>query len=294
MLPVVPLVHVGKRPTELFGKFTWRIENFTSVGSKRELRSAQFDVGEYKWCVCIHHSPHGQSACQQEQQSLNCCCCRAAAAAAVALGSCCVCCRYILVYPQGCDVCNHLSLFLCVADYDKLLPGTPQPLSSSQQQEQAQRLCASPTASQQQQQMQAAAAGFRGCDVVCSSSCRTLTLCLPPARRLEPLCTVHDRCCQQGPQEEQVLRYLKVPAAHPCSSSWLASGLSAHTGWGRSTPVPDSCVPPAPRMCADTLHRFCKKEHDWGWKKFMELSKVLDGFTVADTLVIKAQVQVIL
>ena len=44
---------------------------------------------------------------------------------------------------------------------------------------------------------------------------------------------------------------------------------------------------------ADTLHRFCKKEHDWGWKKFMELSKVLEGFTVADTLVIKAQVQVI-
>ena len=32
-------------------------------------------------------------------------------------------CRYILVYPQGCDVSNHLSLFLCVADYDKLLPG---------------------------------------------------------------------------------------------------------------------------------------------------------------------------
>lgn len=45
---------------------------------------------------------------------------------------------------------------------------------------------------------------------------------------------------------------------------------------------------------ADTLHRFCKKEHDWGWKKFMELSKVLDGFTAADTLIIKAQVQVIL
>ena len=44
---------------------------------------------------------------------------------------------------------------------------------------------------------------------------------------------------------------------------------------------------------ADTLHRFCKKEHDWGWKKFMELSKVLEGFTVSNTLVIKAQVQVI-
>ena len=36
-------------------------------------------------------------------------------------------CRYILVYPQGCDVCNHLSLFLCVADYDKLLPGAQLP-----------------------------------------------------------------------------------------------------------------------------------------------------------------------
>jgi hypothetical protein len=45
---------------------------------------------------------------------------------------------------------------------------------------------------------------------------------------------------------------------------------------------------------ADTLHRFCKKEHDWGWKKFMELSKVADGFTPQDALVIKAQVQVIL
>lgn len=49
----------------------------------------------------------------------------------------------------------------------------------------------------------------------------------------------------------------------------------------------------AAHLSADTLHRFCKKEHDWGWKKFMELSKVLEGFTVANTLVIKAQVQVI-
>jgi hypothetical protein len=31
--------------------------------------------------------------------------------------------RYTLIYPQGCDVCNHLSLFLCVANHDKLLPG---------------------------------------------------------------------------------------------------------------------------------------------------------------------------
>lgn len=47
------------------------------------------------------------------------------------------------------------------------------------------------------------------------------------------------------------------------------------------------------QISADTLHRFWKKEHDWGWKKFMELSKVLEGFIDADTLIIKAQVQVI-
>jgi hypothetical protein len=63
----------------LYGKFTWKIENFSEI-SKRELRSNVFEVGGMKW--------------------------------------------YILVYPQGCDVHNHLSLFLCVADYDKLLPGT--------------------------------------------------------------------------------------------------------------------------------------------------------------------------
>jgi hypothetical protein len=62
------------------------------------------------------------------------------------------------------------------------------------------------------------------------------------------------------------------------------------------TPLGPPPPPPPPAWAPppDTLHRFCKKEHDWGWKKFMELSKVLDGFTVSDTLVIKAQVQVIL
>jgi len=45
---------------------------------------------------------------------------------------------------------------------------------------------------------------------------------------------------------------------------------------------------------SDTLHRFWKKEHDWGWKKYMELSKVDDGFVDDfDNLIIKAQVQVI-
>lgn len=134
---------LAAKPADLYGKFTWKIENFSDI-SKRELRSNVFEVGSYKW--------------------------------------------YILVYPQGCDVCNHLSLFLCVADYDKLLPG-----------------------------------------------------------------------------------------------------------WSHFAQFTIAVVNKDPKKSkySDTLHRFCKKEHDWGWKKFMELSKVLDGFTVADTLVIKAQVQVI-
>lgn len=134
----------GPRPSDLYGKFTWRIEKFSEI-SKRELRSNVFEVGGYRW--------------------------------------------YILVYPQGCDVCNHLSLFLCVSDYDKLLPG-----------------------------------------------------------------------------------------------------------WSHFAQFTIAVVNKDPKKSkySDTLHRFCKKEHDWGWKKFMELSKVSDGFISHDNiLVIKAQVQVI-
>eukprot|EP00268_Persea_americana_P053463 TRINITY_DN6050_c0_g1_i7.p1 TRINITY_DN6050_c0_g1~~TRINITY_DN6050_c0_g1_i7.p1 ORF type:complete len:1110 (+),score=245.64 TRINITY_DN6050_c0_g1_i7:298-3627(+) len=133
----------GPKPSELYGKFTWKIENFSQI-NKRELRSNAFDVGGYKW--------------------------------------------YILIYPQGCDVCNHLSLFLCVANHDKLLPG-----------------------------------------------------------------------------------------------------------WGHFAQFTIAVVNKDPKKSkySDTLHRFWKKEHDWGWKRFMELSKVYDGFIISDTLVIKAQVQVI-
>jgi hypothetical protein len=40
----------GLQPTDLYGKFTWKIENFSEI-SKRELRSNVFEVGGYKWCV---------------------------------------------------------------------------------------------------------------------------------------------------------------------------------------------------------------------------------------------------
>ncbi|CAM8921261.1 unnamed protein product [Rhodiola kirilowii] len=133
----------GLRPSDLYGKYTWKIDKFPQI-NKRELRSNAFEVGGYKW--------------------------------------------YILIYPQGCDVCNHLSLFLCVANHDKLLPG-----------------------------------------------------------------------------------------------------------WSHFAQFTISVVNKDPKKSkySDTLHRFWKKEHDWGWKKFMELSKVSEGFLDDDTLIIKAQVQVI-
>uniref|UniRef100_A0A1D1YJH6 MATH domain-containing protein At5g43560 n=2 Tax=Anthurium amnicola TaxID=1678845 RepID=A0A1D1YJH6_9ARAE len=133
----------GPRPSELCGKFTWKIEDFSEI-NKRELRSSIFEVGGYKW--------------------------------------------YILIYPQGCDVCNHLSLFLCVANHDKLLPGW--------------------------------------------SHFAQFTIAVVN-------------------KDSKKSKY------------------------------------------SDTLHRFWKKEHDWGWKKFMEVTKVSEGFLVDDALVIKAQVQVI-
>ncbi|OEL30864.1 MATH domain-containing protein [Dichanthelium oligosanthes] len=131
----------GPKPSELFGRYTWRIENF-SKEKKREMKSEPFEAGGYKW--------------------------------------------YILVYPQGCDVSNHLSLFLCVANHDKLLPG------------------------------------------------------------------------------------------------W--SHFAQFT-------IAVGNVDPKKMKYSDTLHRFWKKEHDWGWKKFMELSKIQDGFLVDDVLEIIAQVQ---
>ncbi|AED94981.1 TRAF-like superfamily protein [Arabidopsis thaliana] len=96
---------------------------------------------------------------------------------------------YILIYPQGCDVCNHLSLFLCVAHHEKLLPG------------------------------------------------------------------------------------------------W--SHFAQFT-------IAVSNKDPKKSKHSDTLHRFWKKEHDWGWKKFIELPKLKEGF-IDDSgcLTIKAQVQVI-
>ncbi|KAK6122708.1 hypothetical protein DH2020_043549 [Rehmannia glutinosa] len=147
------------KPSQLYGKYTWKIDKFSQI-NKRELRSNAFEVGGYKW--------------------------------------------YILIYPQGCDVCNHLSLFLCVANHDKLLPGW--------------------------------------------SHFAQFTIAV----------------VNKDPKKS---KYSVFTPTKP-TLTYLFEMLRYIT-------------------------RFWKKEHDWGWKKFMELSKVMDGFIDADTLIIKAQVQVI-
>ncbi|CAA7041425.1 unnamed protein product [Microthlaspi erraticum] len=96
---------------------------------------------------------------------------------------------YILMYPEGCDVRSHLSVFLCVANRDKLLPGWSH------------------------------------------------------------------------------LAQFTIAVVNKDSKKSKFS---------------------------DTLHRFWRKEHDWGWKKFIELPKLQDGFIDDyDSITIGAQVQVI-
>ncbi|KAG8373145.1 hypothetical protein BUALT_Bualt12G0140500 [Buddleja alternifolia] len=171
----------GLKPSELYGTHTWKIEKFSQV-TKRELRGDIFEVGGYKCSMNVDVLLQGSYIFvdayiefMEESPLQN-------------IDFLIMCFRYILIYPQGCDVCNHLSLFLCVANHDKLLPG-----------------------------------------------------------------------------------------------------------WSHFAQFTIAVVNKDPKKSkySDTLHRFWKKEHDWGWKKFMELSKVMDGFIDADTLIIKAQVQVI-
>lgn len=48
ILDNIPTHQSGPNPNELYGRFTWKIENFSDI-SKRELRSDVFQVGNYKW-----------------------------------------------------------------------------------------------------------------------------------------------------------------------------------------------------------------------------------------------------
>ncbi|CDY68000.1 BnaAnng25830D, partial [Brassica napus] len=42
----------GLKPSQLFGKHTWKIAKFSEI-NKRELRSSVFDAGGYKWYISI-------------------------------------------------------------------------------------------------------------------------------------------------------------------------------------------------------------------------------------------------
>jgi len=132
------------KPGSLYGKFTWKIDTFSEI-SKRELRSNMFDVGgqvvrlaRSRWHAGVRRScgvapelaaPRVLRACVPPSASWASCpdtywchVCGLPPSALALLWTVAVA-GTSWVYPHGCDVCNHLSLFLCVADYDKLLPG---------------------------------------------------------------------------------------------------------------------------------------------------------------------------
>lgn len=95
---------------------------------------------------------------------------------------------------------------------------------------------------------------------------------------MESLCSIHYSCGEQRSKEIKVFRLVGYMTSR-CFSGVLDLLKLMYRLIAKKN--------------ADTLHRFWKKEHDWGWKKFMELTKIHDGFLDADTLIIKAQVQVI-
>lgn len=132
------------------------------------------------------------------------------------------------MYPQGCDVCNHLSLFLCVADYDKLLPGANGDAYALYacfrnvsrnircMHSRASCICLSVSCY--------TSMGFH-CfllksslpilfigDILSSYFCISIVLWNPGLleARLEPLCAVHDRSCEQGSEEIQVFGCVPV------------------------------------------------------------------------------------
>jgi len=52
-LVIFGFLFTGPKPSELFGRYTWKIEKFSQI-NKRELRSSPFEVGGYKWYEVYH------------------------------------------------------------------------------------------------------------------------------------------------------------------------------------------------------------------------------------------------
>ncbi|CAA7057369.1 unnamed protein product [Microthlaspi erraticum] len=44
---------IGPKPSELFGRHTWKIEKFSEINDEQELRSDVFEVGGYHWYILI-------------------------------------------------------------------------------------------------------------------------------------------------------------------------------------------------------------------------------------------------
>nr|GEV63503.1 MATH domain-containing protein At5g43560-like isoform X1 [Tanacetum cinerariifolium] len=303
--------------SDLYGNYTWPINKFSKIDD-RELRSNVFKVGGYSW--------------------------------------------YILIYPQGCDVCNHLSLFLCV-DRDKLLPGWSQYAQftvavvnidpkKSKYSDTLHRFWKKEHDWGRKKFMKRPnlVDGFLGGDtLVIKAQVQVIRKradrpfrCLDRRYRREFIRVYFsnvEQICLHFVEEKRG-RFVKLIEDRVRWSSfsnfWLGidqksrrrmsreksdiilkvlvnqffigkevtscfvmdtlnSGLKALEGWSQYAQFTVAVVNIDPKKSkySDTLHRFWKKEHDWGRKKFMKRPNLVDGFLGGDTLVIKAQVQVI-
>jgi hypothetical protein len=83
----------------------------------------------------------------------------------------------------------------------------------------------------------------------------------------------------------------RAAAAAGAAAGAAASGSSTNSGkrrWQSLRPT----LYTLRVLCCAVIYKLCMLCLQ-GWKKFMEVSKVMEGFTLAGSLVIKAQVQVI-
>ena len=85
----------------------------------------------------------------------------------------------------------------------------------------------------------------------------------------------------------------KARAQQPCSDRQPCRGAAGRPAACLRGARCQRSLPRATSTAPSTRLPCLPQEHDWGWKKFMELGKVGEGFTAGDTLTVKAQVQVV-
>ncbi|TVU25999.1 hypothetical protein EJB05_28523, partial [Eragrostis curvula] len=80
-----------------------------------------------------------------------------------------------------------------------------------------------------------------------------------------------------------------------CTIEFVIAHISFLSGWSHYAQFTLSLLnsDTTKSKFSDILHRFWMKEPDWGWRKYIERSKLHNGFVNDDVLTIRAQIQFI-